>query len=582
MKSLVTTALVMLMVTLFAASNRTFAASDTLNVYASDSRSLEIIIGSDTTTGGLQAHKAYKLVSLDTTYIYFGAITIKSNFTLIGALGLNNRPPCVQPAILQDGSMPANLFTLNATGINVLYKNLYFLGTSSSNTNDVADFPDAIRVPADSIRLTLDNVVFEAWYGDAVTYSGNWDKFYITNCKFRNLAQPSWYSGEVLRNGWPGTAYTDTVEMKYNTVFCVNAYAACTVTKSLVNYFDFSHNSVVWMFKNPLWLFNLTNAKVDDNIFYGVFAGNSDSSEYLGQWDEPFSFETPCTIDLDTLTKSTASDFGVDTSKSNWRTLAEAKRTIEVKNNVYFTPAALSSYLTAWNDTATVDKIVLSPWMNNRTTKMFADKTTWPGLVESGNQNVDPGYGSSILDVLYSGKGDGMGLLDYIKAIRTNVTTTDWWGYQLTQVGSSENWVPTWPLPESADMQYSNSALKTAGTDGKAIGDPGWFTNGFTGVTKTTVTVPGTFSLSNAYPNPFNPTTNIKFAVAKSENITLVVFNLLGQKVKTLVNGMMKVGDYTATWDGKDEFGKSVASGIYFYRFESQSFTSTKKMILMK
>jgi hypothetical protein len=581
MKSIFTTTFLIMMVVFFNLQSKTFAASDTLNVYASDSRSLETIILGDTTTGGLQAHKAYKLVSHDTTYIYYGAITVKSNITVIGTLGTNNRPPCIQPAVLSDGSMPVNLFTLNGTGIKVLFRNLYFLGTSSSNNNDVADFPDAIRVPADSVRLTLDNVVFDAWYGDGIIYTGNWDKFYITNCKFRNFAQPSWYSGEVLRNGWPGTAYTDTVVMKYNTVSCVNAYAACTVTKSLVNYFDFSHNSVIWMFKNPMWLFNLTNAKVNDNIFYGVYAGGSDISEYTGQWDEPFSLEVGSIVDLDTLTKKTAADFGVDTSKSNWSALAEAKRNIEIKNNVYYTPTALANFQTEWNDTATVDKIYLSSWMNTRTTKMFANKTTWPGISESGNLNVDPGYGSSILDVLYSGKGNGLGLLEYFKEIRTGVTPTDWWGYQITQVGSAVDWVPTWPLPEATDMKYTNASLKTGSTDGLPIGDPNWF-GITTAVAKTSAKVPTAFSLSNAYPNPFNPTTNIAFTVAKSENVRLVVFNILGQQIKTLVNGVMKAGSYTATWNGKDEFGSSVASGIYFYRLESQSFNSTKKMILMK
>ena len=103
-----------------------------------------------------------------------------------------------------------------------------------------------------------------------------------------------------------------------------------------------------------------------------------------------------------------------------------------------------------------------------------------------------------------------------------------------------------------------------------------------TGVVKTTTSLPTTFSLSNAYPNQFNPTTNIQFSVAKSENVKLVVFNILGLKIKTLVNGEMKAGSYTATWNGKDEYGSSVASGINFYRLESQSFNSTKNMILMK
>jgi hypothetical protein len=144
---------------------------------------------------------------------------------------------------------------------------------------------------------------------------------------------------------------------------------------------------------------------------------------------------------------------------------------------------------------------------------------------------------------------------------------------------------------DTLDCSYSTSyAAYTGGTDGYPAGDLNWFPTkkaewaGTATDVKTTkgTKVPTTFSLSNAYPNPFNPTTNINFTIAKSENVKLIVYNILGQKVKTLVNGSMKVGSYSATWDGKDEFGSHVASGIYFYRLESQSFNAVKKMILMK
>ncbi|MDR3626277.1 MAG: T9SS type A sorting domain-containing protein, partial [Ignavibacteriaceae bacterium] len=182
-----------------------------------------------------------------------------------------------------------------------------------------------------------------------------------------------------------------------------------------------------------------------------------------------------------------------------------------------------------------------------------------------------------------SGNSSGaVSLLTYVAEVLNGTETTDIWGYKNNVMPTDgSNWIPVWPLPESADMQYTNTALKTAATDGKPVGDYSWF--GIpTAVKETSAQNPYSFSLSNAYPNPFNPTTTIKFGIAKNENVKLVVFNLLGQKVKTLMNGDMKAGSYSATWNGKDEFGNSVASGIYFYRLESQSFNSTKKMILMK
>ncbi len=84
------------------------------------------------------------------------------------------------------------------------------------------------------------------------------------------------------------------------------------------------------------------------------------------------------------------------------------------------------------------------------------------------------------------------------------------------------------------------------------------------------------------YPNPFNPQTTIKYNLPENGNVTLEVFNLKGQKVKTLVNQTQKSGEHSIIWDGKDDNARNLTSGIYFYKIKQGKFTSTKKMILMK
>ncbi len=97
------------------------------------------------------------------------------------------------------------------------------------------------------------------------------------------------------------------------------------------------------------------------------------------------------------------------------------------------------------------------------------------------------------------------------------------------------------------------------------------------------INVPVTSSLNQNYPNPFNPTTTISFSTTEStENTELAIYNIKGQKVKTLINEKLDVGTHQVVWDGKDSFGKAVSSGIYFYKMNSGKFTSTKKMILLK
>ncbi|MBI1936504.1 MAG: T9SS type A sorting domain-containing protein [Ignavibacteriales bacterium] len=94
--------------------------------------------------------------------------------------------------------------------------------------------------------------------------------------------------------------------------------------------------------------------------------------------------------------------------------------------------------------------------------------------------------------------------------------------------------------------------------------------------------IPSEFALSQNYPNPFNPTTTMKYALAQDASVTVTVYNMLGQKVKTLVDLQQEAGYYTINWDGTNEFGGRVASGIYIYRLTAGKFTSTLKMNLLK
>jgi hypothetical protein len=88
--------------------------------------------------------------------------------------------------------------------------------------------------------------------------------------------------------------------------------------------------------------------------------------------------------------------------------------------------------------------------------------------------------------------------------------------------------------------------------------------------------------LQGNYPNPFNPVTFVNFSLAKEAAVSVDVYNIKGQKVKTLVNDIMSAGIHKIEWNGKDDSGKNVASGIYFSKMRSGRYTSTKKMILMK
>jgi flagellar hook assembly protein FlgD len=95
--------------------------------------------------------------------------------------------------------------------------------------------------------------------------------------------------------------------------------------------------------------------------------------------------------------------------------------------------------------------------------------------------------------------------------------------------------------------------------------------------------VPSQFYIYQNYPNPFNPYTKIDFFVATRGNIQLVIFDMLGRQIRTLVDGIVEAGLQTVSWDGRDTQGKTVSSGVYFYQLKRRpDFTNTQKMILLK
>ncbi len=129
-----------------------------------------------------------------------------------------------------------------------------------------------------------------------------------------------------------------------------------------------------------------------------------------------------------------------------------------------------------------------------------------------------------------------------------------------------------WNMPVDT---WTNAELKTQDqetdpyTSLTAIGEP--------------KSIPREFKLNQNYPNPFNPTTTISFALPEAARVTLSIYNVLGQKVRTLINNQQATaGTHVRQWDGRDDAGHQVASGIYFYKLEAGKFSSIRKMVLMK
>lgn len=93
---------------------------------------------------------------------------------------------------------------------------------------------------------------------------------------------------------------------------------------------------------------------------------------------------------------------------------------------------------------------------------------------------------------------------------------------------------------------------------------------------------PGAFGIAQNYPNPFNPTTRFSYQLPQHSDVKLVIYNVLGQKVRTLINGQVEAGYHAAVWDGRNDKGMQDASGVYIYRFEAGDYVKTMKLLLLR
>jgi len=145
------------------------------------------------------------------------------------------------------------------------------------------------------------------------------------------------------------------------------------------------------------------------------------------------------------------------------------------------------------------------------------------------------------------------------------------------------------PIYDTGDDRMSSGQYGVFSFQQGATGIPGYFDNlvvnelGTTSVEdNSSGTIPTTMMLEQNYPNPFNPGTQISYQLATGGYISLNIYDLLGREIKTLVSEDQPSGNYTVSWDGKDESGNIIPSGIYLYTLSAGNIVESKKMILMK
>ncbi len=144
--------------------------------------------------------------------------------------------------------------------------------------------------------------------------------------------------------------------------------------------------------------------------------------------------------------------------------------------------------------------------------------------------------------------------------------------------------------PDSMDLSYGTAARSyTAGAGNFPLGDLNWYPDKkaawktwITAVEKGSEVQPTGFSLSQNYPNPFNPATTFTYHIERADVVHLEIYNAIGQKMRTIATGAQPAGLYQISWDGKDDMGKPLPSGIYLTRLQVGKNSLVRKMTLMK
>lgn len=518
----------------------------------------------DTLADGSQAHKYYKLMR----GYYYMINTYGNEFhepvvIFADPPTAELHPPIINSCIPPDWSFAGPTLELYDDGE---VRNIYFNG--QDNAEKGPSWGGAVNMYGTGKTYIIENCWFEN-YGSGLIMSVFCDegKVYVNNCHGRNMtnAWDSMWTGQfvAVEGCVPDVVHiTNTTTMNTGNFFFGTGLGAREVV--------IDHNTIYASTRSPFQLTNWTNARVTNNIFVDMFGYSANQEEVETIFND---FVMDGVINVDTLTAGYDTTYGA--------VITEDMRTLIVKNNVYFNDQALTDF---WSDS-----LLVPPFFNTTTQAMMDDDASYPNFVEENNiSDQNPEF--TMVQGVES-------LVKACKRWRTGVPVDFFWGwdadsalyYDIFGDGFPYLWYIGWPLPE--DFTYSNETLATASTEGGHVGDLNWYPDELaayvkpevtTSVEKAMVNSASEFTLTQNYPNPFNPTTTIDYKLNSAGEVRLTVYNVLGNKVKTIVNKTQSAGTYSVQWDGTNYLSNKVSTGVYFYKLEIGDHSLMNKMMLIR
>lgn len=539
-------------------------------------------------------------------YVITGTITVPPGETLniVGPNPGNTQSGALPMIEWTSTGNPTENFYFDCFG-NIYLKNIWLMYAATNGTqvgssiqmeeNSLADVSGAGE------RGTFDDVIFDycpSGYngGGCVNVACKDFKGTFTNCFFRNdIDTHLRYYGRAVSFEYQSTGWhSDSVSFT-NCTFANMGYVLMQEGSEYTSNVWFNHCTFENIMMFPLesgWWKNLvvTNCIFDNPWMFGEYAAEDTAGGTSG------------TFSIDSV-----STFGF-TPIGKWN---DQQRHILFANSSYCYEPWLLNYMTNNPYSQGLISNRLSDEVPQPDTEIIA--STMHFFTDTTSTGAKAFPTMNLANVRrYDGVNPG-----FITPL-TNLDSAEAYLYNHWSADVNANWAfepdsdlnQVWPLP--GNLAYTNDTLMHAGTDGLPLGDLYHWWNGSNGTTNyyaqwksqessentllanaemtgnmtgivTAVaprpgsSLPATFKLSQNYPNPFNPTTQIDYSVAKQGMVTLTVYNVLGQKVATLVSGVQQPGNYSATFNGND-----LASGVYFYRLQAGSVSITRKLVLLK
>ncbi len=546
---------------------------------------LNRFIMNDTLVGGERAHPncIYRL-ERGKFYNINSRLNIDFDFTL-DALpddpANSTRPPIVYVGKTPEGNPEAVMFWFRGDSTDITLKNILFQGVHAYDTELTPTGQYMAFMEGAFHRYTMDNCITHGFTSGVMSARAS-DRcsFIITNNIHYNNFSLNGVGGGSYASNTMKTTYYDTVIYKNNTFF--NNGGNIVLDWEFLDYFEFSHNTIYNGTINSLWIPYLTTAKFNDNLFVDYqTVGETEWELFNGHWDKGSpKHGTASILKLNLVDPQVLID----------HRMQESDRSVEAKNNVYSWSQTIKDF---WENTTSQKDIDMgysgeihpTTWINHITDSMFTDKVNYPNLVEENNVELDPGFDATMVSAVLAKEIPF--ITEYRKYGWTNLEDAQERFYNPTYTASGsyvDMFNLKWPL--ELDLTYTNDAVLTAAQGGFPAGDLNWYPEKkaeWEEWCKTDIrrdnleSVPSEYALSQNYPNPFNPTTEINFSIPASGNTSLAIYNVLGQKVATLVNEQLSAGSYKYQFDASN-----LTSGIYFYKLQSNDYSQVRKMMLLK